>query len=527
MSVAARRVIESVDPATLETVGTVEVTPPEAVAEIVSESRLAQRRWGESSHADRRALLLRVAHVLLDAADDLTETITAETGKPLVESYTAELFLALEQVRWTVANAERVIGPERVSFTQPYLRHKRGRLLYEPYGVVAVIAPWNFPFGIPFTQTVAAVAAGNSVVVKPSELAPLTGAWVEHAFAAAGAPAGLVRVVQGDGATGEELVRARGIGKVFFTGSTATGRKVAVAAGERLCPLSLELGGKDPMIVFEDADLDRAVEGALWGSFSNCGQTCASVERIYVARGLYQPFVEELARRASHLRIGRGSDYTTELGPLVSERQREQVERLVADAVESGAVAATGGGRPDVGLPGWFYEPTVLTGVAADAAMTREEIFGPVVTVDSFSSEQDAVQLANDSAFGLSASVWTRDRERAARVASRLHAGTVWTNDLQYSYAAGPAPWGGYKDSGFGRTHSKHGLYECVQVKFADHDSGRVPVPWWYPYDGDVLDGFRGLTGVLYGNGLAARAQAAWEHRRGLLALGLRYLQRG
>ena len=524
MTIETARELTPVDPATLEPVGTVEVTPPEALAEVVAEARLAQRSWAQSAHAERRALLARVAHFLLDSADELARTITAETGKPVLESYTAELFLALEQLRWTAANAERIVGGDQVRFTQPYLRHKRGRLLYEPYGVAAVIAPWNFPFGIPFTQTIAAVAAGNAVVVKPSELAPLSGAWVERAFQAAGAPGGLVRVVQGDGATGEQVVLSRGIAKVFFTGSTAVGRKVAVAAGERLCPVSLELGGKDAMLVFEDADLDRAVEGALWGSFSNCGQTCASIERIYIARDLYQPFVEELGRRASQLRVGAGSDFRTELGPLISEQQRDKVERLVTEAVEGGANATTGGRRPSVGLPGWFYEPTVLTGVGGEAALAREEIFGPVVAVDSFGAEQEAVQLVNDSPFGLSASVWTRDRELAARVASRLQVGSVWTNDLQYSYASGQTPWGGYKDSGFGRTHSKHGLYECVQVKFADWDAGKVPVPWWYPYGEDVLDGFRGLAGVLYGNGLLQRAQAAWKHRRGLVALGRRYL---
>src|SRR6266511_3436484 len=484
--------LRSVDPATLEPVGSVPATPREAIPELVAEATLAQRRWAGSSHAERRALLARAAHFLLDNAEELARTITAETGKPLLESYVAELFLALEHLRWTAEHAGKVLAAE----------------------------------GIPFTQTVAAVAAGNAVVVKPSELTPLTGAWVQRAFEEAGAPAGLVRVAQGDGAVGETLVRSRGIAKVFFTGSSAVGSRVAVAAGERLCPVALELGGKDAMLVFDDADLDRAVQGALWGAFSNCGQTCASVERIYVARDLYQPFVEELGRRAAALRIGSGGELRTELGPLISEAQRVKVERLVSEAIEGGAVAQSGGSRPELDLPGWFYEPTVLTDVAPDTEAMQEEIFGPVVTVTPFAIDDEAIGLANDSPYGLSASIWTRDRERAARVASRLEAGTVWTNDVQYSYAAGQAPWGGYNESGFGRTHSKHGLYECSQVKFTDFDRGRVAVPWWYPYGPEVLEGFRGLTGVLYGGSLTERAAAAWRHRHGLLELGRRYLSR-
>jgi acyl-CoA reductase-like NAD-dependent aldehyde dehydrogenase len=506
------------NPATLEPVGSVPVSAPEEVPEVVGEAQLAAERWAQSSFAERRALLGQVAAAVLDNSEEIASTVTAETGKPLVESYTAELFVALDNLVWAASNVGRFLRPERVRYPQPHLRHKRGWLLYEPLGVVAVISPWNFPFGIPFTQAAFAVAAGNAVVVKPSELTPLSGAWVERLF-----PNGLVRVVQGAGEVGEALVRAPGTAKVVFTGSGETGRRVASLAGERLRPVTLELGGKDPMLVFEDADLDRAVAGALWGAFANCGQVCSGVERIYVARPLQEAFVEELVRRARALQIGPGDDLQTELGPLINEEARARVEELVDEAR---ADVRLGGGRPEVGLPGWFYEPTILTGVDRKARIEREEIFGPVVTVSPFGDEDEAVRLANGSSFGLGASVWTSDLERAKRVARHLDAGSVWTNDVSYSYGTGQASWGGTKESGYGRTHSKHGLYELSRVKFADLDRGRVPVPWWFPYDEDVLEGFRGMAGVLYGQRLGRRLGAAWEHRRGLLALGRRYFSR-
>ena len=516
--------LRSVNPATLEVVGTAQAAAPEEVAEAVVDARLAAERWGGASFAERRALLARVADTLLDVADDVAATVTAETGKPLVESYTAELFVALDNLVWAAANAGRVLQPEPVRFRQPHLRHKRGSLFYEPLGVIAVISPWNFPFGIAFTQAVFAVAAGNAVVVKPSEVTPLSGAWVQRVFREAGAPKRLVQVMQGGPEVGEALVRAPGTAKVVFTGSGDTGRRVASLAGERLRPVTLELGGKDPLLVFEDADLDRAVAGALWGSFSNCGQVCSGVERVYVARPLQEAFVEELARRARALRIGRGEELETDLGPLVAEEQRAHVEELVEDAVGRGSEVRTGGARPEVGLPGWFYEPTILTGVEREARIQHEEVFGPVVTVAPFGDEDEAVRLANGSSFGLGASVWTRDLDRAQRIARRLDAGLVWTNDVSYSYGVGQASWGGTKESGFGRTHSKHGLYELSRVKFADLDPGRRPVPWWYPYDEGQLYGFRGMASVLYREGLARKVQAAWRYRRGLLALGRRYL---
>ncbi len=516
--------LRSVDPATLEEVGSVAVSPPEAVAEATAEARLAGERWAQSTFAERRALLGALAQEILAQADHLAVTATAESGKPLVESYTAELFVALDNIVWAAENAERVLRPERLRFPQPHLRHKRGWLLYEPLGAVGVISPWNFPLGIPLTQAAFAVAAGNAVVLKPSELTPLTGGWVERLFREAGAPDGLVRVVQGRAETGEALVRAPGLAKIVFTGSAEVGRLVAAAAGERLRPVTLELGGKDPMLVFEDADLDRAVAGALWGSFSNCGQVCSAVERIYVAQPLHEAFVEELTRRARELRLGRGDELETELGPLIAEDRRAHVEELVADAVSRGAELRTGGRRADVGLSGWFYEPTVLTGVEREARIEQEEIFGPVVTVAPFRDEAEAVRLANSSSFGLGASVWTQDLERAQRVAPKLDAGSVWTNDVQYSYGTGQASWGGVKSSGFGRTHSKHGLYELSRVKYADLDRGRVPVPWWYPYDRSAVDGFAGVLELLYGEGWARKLGKAWQHRRGLVRLGRRYL---
>jgi succinate-semialdehyde dehydrogenase/glutarate-semialdehyde dehydrogenase len=513
MATVAEGELRVVNPATLEVVATVPTTPVEAVAELVAEARLAQEAWGRVPLGERSALLLAVARALLDRLDEVADTIVAETGKPRIEAFVNELTIAVESLLWTAREAPKVLAPERLRYPQLYLKHKRGWHLYEPRGVIGVIAPWNFPFSIPFTQVAAAVAAGNAAVVKPSELTPLSGAWIERLFAGAGAPPGLVRVAQGDGSVGEALVRARP-DRVVFTGSAEVGRLVAAAAGERLVPVTLELGGKDAMLVLDDADLDRAVEGALWGSFFNAGQVCSGVERIYVDRRIVDPFVDGLVRRTRELRLG------DDVGPLISEEQRAHVEDLVADALEGGARARIGG-RADDG-PGWFYEPTVLVDVPRGARIDREEIFGPVVTVADAGDDDELIRRANDSRYGLGASVWTRDTDRAARVARRLEAGSVWHNDHAYSYGTIQASWGGRKESGFGRTHSKHGLYDLVDVKFADRDSGRVPVPWWFPYDERTPEALRTLLRLLAGDD---RLRTAWRGKRAVLHLVRRYLR--
>lgn len=527
MPQAAEGVLEPLNPATLEPAGRVETTPIEALGEILAEARLAQEAWARRPLTDREQVLRRVAHTLLDAGEEIAQTIVAETGKPLLEAYTADLFVSLDHASWLARHAKRVLRPERVPLRQPHLLHKRGLMLYEPVGVVAIVSPWNFPLGVPFTQVAAAVAAGNAAVVKPSELTPLTGAWLETVFRRAGAPPGLVRVVQGEGAgIGNALVGHRGVDAVVFTGSTEVGRRVGARAAERLIPAILELGGKDPMIVLDDADLGRAVEGALWGSFTNCGQVCSGVERIYVARELHEPFVSQLAERAQALRIGRGDDPATDLGPLISERQRDRVEELVADAVQRGAAIVTGGARPRTELPGWFFSPTVISAEPEGSRVSGEELFGPVVTVVKIDDESDGIRRANESAFALGASVWTRDRARGRRVAAALEAGTVWVNDHAYSYGVCQAPWGGRGASGHGRTHSKHGLYALSHVKYVDTDAGRIRPPWWYPYEADEVDGFRGALSALYGRGVGERTRAVTRHRAGIAALARKALSR-
>jgi len=508
--------LEVRNPATLERVGTVARTSPEDVASVVERAHAAQEAWWALGPRERSQVFRRAARVVLEAKDEIVSTIVSETAKPVVDALTSDVWVAVETASWLARNAERTLRAERVRYPQLNLKFKRGWIAYEPLGVVGVIPAWNYPLSIPFVQTAHALAAGNGVVLKPSELTPLTGEWVARAFERAGAPAGLVGVVHGEADVGDALVRAERIDKIVFTGSGKVGKIVAAAAAERLCPVTLELGGKDAMLVFADADLARAVSGALFGAFANCGQTCVGVERIFVERARYEDFVAALAGGARSLRIG------VDVGPLISERQRAHVEALVDDARERGARIVTGGARPDLALPGWFYEPTVVAETPPEARITTEEIFGPAVTVEPFDGEDDAVRRANETEFGLGGSVWSRDLERARRVAGRVEAGMVWTNDFGYSWGTPQSPWGGIKQSGYGRVASKHGLYELSRIRYLDSDRGRIGVPWWLPYDETLAEGFRGSLDLIYGR----RVRTLWSHRRGFARIARRYVGR-
>jgi len=365
------------------------------------------------------------------------------------------------------------------------------------------------------SAVVFALLAGNTVVYKPASDAVLVARKVEEIFREAGLPEGVLNLVLATGESVGSVLYEPPIKKVVFTGSTATGKHIMKEAAKHLIPVSLELGGKDPMIVLEDADLDRAVAGAVWAAFTNAGQTCASVERCYVHRSVYECFVNQVKEQVEQLRLGEGLDPDVDLGPLVNERQLRLVEEHVRDAVDRGARLVTGGKRPPH-LEGFFYQPTVLAEVTHEMRCMREETFGPTLPIMAFDDEEEAIRLANDSEYGLTASVWTPDRERAERIAARLEAGTVSINDHASSYGLPETPWQGVKQSGGGVSHGDEGLLEFVRHKHVTVD--RIPLtqlPWWYPYSAAKYETFRAGIRMVLGNGSRANA---WEALRAAAA---------
>jgi succinate-semialdehyde dehydrogenase/glutarate-semialdehyde dehydrogenase len=513
-SPAVATFLESTDPANGEVIARFEITAPGSLPGVIARAQRAQRDWCERALRDRCLLLGRLRDVLYRRRREIAEVVTREVGKPLVESLFADVLISLDTAAYyaQVSRVAKLLRPERVPHRNLALKAKRGVMLLEPYGIIAIISPWNYPVAIPLGQIIPAVVAGNAVVLKPSEFTPWCGALVGEVFAQAGFPQDVVQVVQGGGELGGALVGADGVGKVVFTGSVATGRRVAETCARRLIPSVLELGGKDAMIVLDDADLDVASSGAVWGSFTNCGQACLSVERLYVARSVAERFTELCVVKTKKLRVGAGLDPASDIGPMISPQQVERVERLLADAVARGARILTGGRRMNLGP--CFFEPTVITGVDSSMLLMREETFGPVLAICPVTAADEAVRRANDSPFGLAASVWTRDTRRGEQIAARLNAGAVTVNDVLTSFAACEAPHGGRGASGWGRTHSRLGLLEMVQVKYVDVDRlARIPKSWWYAYSAELADAADDFLRFLFAPGLAER----WRRARGVL----------
>jgi acyl-CoA reductase-like NAD-dependent aldehyde dehydrogenase len=500
--------IVSYNPATGEALAELPCATPEGVLLAVQRAHEAQPRWQATSLSKRVALLRRFQQLLREQRDDVARLICREAGKPAAEALATEVMVVLDAAEFCIRNAYAFLRARPVPHSNLAMKTKRGRLVREPYGVVGIIAPWNYPFSIPAIETLAACVTGNAIVLKPSELTPLVALELERLLVAAGLDKSLMQVVVGEGQVGAALIESP-IDKLIFTGSVATGKRVGEAAARKLLPVVLELGGKDPMIVLEDADLEIATSGAMWGAFMNAGQTCLSVERCYVHRSLYEPFLEKCCEKMATLRVGNGIGSEVEIGPMIHERQVKIVDDQVTDAVRRGARLLAGGKRLTE-LGGSFYAPTLLADVTTDMKVMQEETFGPVLPVARFDTDDEAVGLANDSVFGLAASVWTRDRRRGEAMAAKVKAGTVMLNDMISCFGIAEAPHGGFKQSGIGRTHGLMGLEEMVQTKYIDVDllPGMRKV-WWFGYGKSYQEQMGGFVDSLFAKGWGSRLKGA------------------
>lgn len=479
----------SINPGTLEVIGELEVTSENKIKEIVMNSKKAFKEWSQLTIKERCKYIKKVSQYIMTNLNNIAELISKENGKPFVESVTADIMPTLELIDYVVKNVEEIISSENINLGKWNLLNKKSYIQYEPIGVIGIISPWNFPFSIPMGQIVMALACGNTVILKHSEHTPFIGLEIENIFKSVDLPKGVFSVVTGPGKTGAQLVSS-GLNKIVFTGSVNTGKKVMESASKTLTPVVLELGGKDPMIILKDVNIDYASSGAIWGAFTNSGQVCASIERVYVHEDIADEFIYEVIKKTNMLRQGIGLDKNVDIGAMISLQQLEIVENHVNDAKEKGAKILTGGER-NLDLPGYFYKPTVLTNVDHSFKIVKDETFGPVMPIMTFKDEKDAIQKANDSIYGLSASIWTKDIEKAKFIASQIEAGSININDCLSTYALCQTPWGGYKDSGIGRTHGKFGFMEFVQPKHVHIDYNyNTKKFWWYKYSQNTIDLF-------------------------------------
>jgi acyl-CoA reductase-like NAD-dependent aldehyde dehydrogenase len=466
------------DPARGAVIEELTVDDAATVAAAVGRARAAQSAWGSLPVRERARQLKLARREMVRERAAILELLDRETGKPRWDTV-GELFSVCLEIGYLARRADRFLRPRRVS-TRP-LYGKRGRIVYRPRGVVGVISPWNAPLNLAFTDLVPALLAGNAVVVKPSEVTPLAVRCAVQAMNRV-LPSGLLQVVIGAGETGAALVDH--VDLICVTGSPATGRRVMERASRRLTPVLLELGGKDPMIVLGDADLDRAANAAAWGGCFMTGQVCMSIERVYVERPVFDEFAAKVAEKVRELRVGaNGPGSDIDLGPLTAPRQIEIVERHVADAVAKGARVVVGGKRGGNGA-GAFYEPTVLLGVDHSMAIMREETFGPVIPIMPVADAAEAIRLANDTPYGLNASVWTRDVERGIEIARSIDSGSACVNECVVTAGCHDLPFGGVKQSGVGTRHGgAEGLRQfCAAQSLLIERRKRKSEPAWFPY---------------------------------------------
>jgi acyl-CoA reductase-like NAD-dependent aldehyde dehydrogenase len=489
--------LTSFAPATGEELGDVPIATRDDVRAAVVRARKAQAAWGVLPVEERTARLLRLRDALVERAEELVEVVSRECGKPRADALT-EVTIVVDLLAYYCGEARRILAPHEVPLH--LLKHKKSTVHYVPRGVVGVISPWNFPLVIPMGDVVAALVAGNAVVLKPSEVTPLTAQKAKEIFDGTGLPEDLFAVVHGLGDVGQALVES-GIQKLVFTGGVETGKRVAAACGANLVPCVMELGGKAPLIACGDCDVERTARAIVYGGFLNSGQVCISVERVYAHEAIHDQLVTRVRELTNELRQGDPEDSSVDVGAIIFPKQIDIADKHIADAVSKGAEVVAGGHKRDG--RGQFFEPTVLARCDHSMTVMKEEIFGPIVAIQKVSSDDEAVRLANDSHLGLNAYVFTKDRAKGERLARRVEAGSVVVNDVLVNYGAAEAPFGGIKQSGFGRVHGEDALRDMCDARHVL--SSRLPDPardpLWFPYSGKSYRWQLRILRALYSRG--------------------------
>jgi succinate-semialdehyde dehydrogenase/glutarate-semialdehyde dehydrogenase len=532
VDVGGPRTIVSYNPATEREVGTASALDGDGATAAVEAANQAFPEWSHTPVRERQKIIGRWREIMLEESDELARLVSAEGGKPITEARLVDVFPGLETLSYYSKNLSKLLAFKKVKPYQLLFAHWTAGYRFDPLGVMAVITPWNYPVGIPMAEIVPAVGAGNTVVFKPASATVLTGLLLGDMARRAGFPPGVINTVALPGSATDVLLDHPDIVKVLFTGSVEVGRHVARRCAERIVPAQLELGGKDAAVVAADAALERTARGLVWGAFVNSGQTCASIERAYIERPLYNRLLERVVELTSEIRVGDPSLPDTDMGPLTTKGQLDIVARQVEEAVDAGARALTGGKKPEG--PGFFYPPTVLVDVDEDMEVVWEETFGPVLPLIPVDSVEEGIRRANRSKFGLSASGWTRSRATAQRLQRELDAGVVTINDHAVAFVEATGSWGGVRESGIGRTHGAFGMHELVNVKYVARDPGTdQAMPWYYPYNEDFASFLGAALPMLYGKGLGkfstlpalAGTKRFWKRvRKTTLAANLRKL---
>ncbi len=491
-----QKIIININPATGDEINRLPILDKNQVEELILKAKNYFPVWSSLSIQKRVSYLKRLRTEIVKDMENIIKTICEEAGKTEMDAL-IEVFTVCEHLHYVIKKAPKFLKEEK-RFTGIFI-HKKAYVSYHPKGVVGIISPWNYPFILTAGPLVQALAAGNTAVIKPSEVTPNTTLKLRELANRAGIPEDVFLVATGDGRTGSALVESLNTDMICFTGSTATGRKIAEICGRMLKPVILELGGKDPMVIFEDANLNRAAKAALWGGISNSGQTCIAVERVIIHESVYDVFIEKLKENIQYIKQGLYSQNVS-VGSMAFDKQFRIVMEHIQEAKQKGASILYGGEKNSVAEKGLFIQPTIITNITDDMKVWKDETFGPVLAIRTFKTEEEAIKIANDSPYGLNGSVWSKNIKKARRVASKIKSGTICINDVLSNYIISDLPFGGVKESGLGRVYGKEGLRAFTDMQSVLVDRFNLPFElWWFPYSEKIKNLFKNFIRFLYG----------------------------